>query len=70
MIDKASLKAFEKASQDSFFKQRNIIKQVLAGKKVLCAVCNMPVVFSPPKKEKPGRVACTKKCTDIELDMS
>ncbi|QOL27350.1 hypothetical protein LP316_15670 [Thalassotalea sp. LPB0316] len=69
-MDAASLKAIEKASKDSFFKQRNLIKQVLAGKKVLCPTCNKPIVFSAPNKDKVGAVHCALGCTDIELDMS
>jgi len=32
MIDLANFKALEKATKDSFFKQKNVIKKVLAGK--------------------------------------
>ncbi|GLX81526.1 hypothetical protein [Thalassotalea eurytherma] len=70
MIDKASFKSLEKATKDSFFKQKNLIKQVLAGKHVNCRICHQVIVFEPPKKDKTGVVRCKKGCTDIELDMS
>lgn len=70
MIDLANFKALEKATKDSFFKQKNVIKKVLAGKQVACEVCKQPLVFHPPTQSSAGTIKCAKGCIDIELDMS
>jgi hypothetical protein len=70
-IDIKQFKTLEKQSADSFHKQKNTIKKVLAGKIVNCLVCKKPLAFQDNLKQKnqPAQLKCAKGCTDIELDI-
>jgi len=60
------------SSAESFNKQKQLIKQLLTGKTILCDVCGKPLHASlpaNPKKDPVGRIRCDKGCTDIELEM-
>ena len=67
---KKQFKGLEKASSDSFFKQKNVIKQVLAGKSVNCLNCQQPLAFyRQGKSVEGGEICCAKGCTSIALDL-
>jgi hypothetical protein len=73
MIDIEKFSALQKASKDSFAKQKQLMKSVMAGKTVLCAQCQQPLhLFTPEKiatnNSKPPGVRCKKGCTDLQLD--
>lgn len=54
----------------SFKQQQRLIKQLLAGKTMLCEQCNKPLSAQLPHKKNDnlGRITCVKGCTDIELE--
>jgi hypothetical protein len=73
MIDIEKFAALQKASKDSFAKQKKLMKNVMAGNTVLCAECKQPLhLFTPEKSttdnSKPPGVRCKKGCTDLQLD--
>ncbi|WP_196492505.1 hypothetical protein [Psychrosphaera haliotis] len=55
-----------KATANSFNKQKAIIKKVLAGQSVYCPSCKQLLVLKP--SEKTLKVECLKGCTDIQLE--
>ena len=63
----------QKKSKNSFASQRQLLKQVMAGKTVLCTICRQPLFLQTPKhtgnttNENSG-IRCQKGCTDIQLD--
>jgi len=77
-IDLKQFAALQKASKDSFFEQKKLIKQVMGGRTVLCSVCKQPLMLFTPeqtstkqkasKLEEQTGVRCSKGCTDILLD--
>ena len=77
-IDLKQFAALQKASKDSFFEQKKLIKQVIGGRTVLCAVCKQPLKLFTPEQKAPKQkvsereeqtgVRCQKGCTDISLD--
>lgn len=73
MIDLKQFSALQKASKSSFAKQKQIVKKVMAGQRVLCAICQQPLCLFTPEDcvatscEKSG-IRCKKGCTDIQLD--
>jgi len=77
-IDLTQFAALQKASKDSFFEQKKLIKQVMGGRTVLCSVCKQPLkLFTPKQKTLEHKtleqgeltgVRCSKGCTDIALD--
>jgi len=73
MIDIKQFSALEKASKNSFAKQKQIVKKVMAGQKVLCLKCQQPLCLFTPEdcaatnSENAG-IRCIKGCTDIHLD--
>ncbi len=58
--------ALNKATTDSFHQHKAIIKKVLAGKAVKCPSCHTSLVLNA--QVKPWKIACTKGCTDIQLE--
>ncbi len=69
-IDIKQFAALQKASKDSFFQQKKLVKQVMAGQKVLCSVCNQPLVLTIPEQDEISGIRCNKGCTDIQLDFA
>jgi hypothetical protein len=73
MIDIEKFAALQKASKDSFAKQKQIVKKVMAGQKVLCSVCQQPLTLVTPEQcnatnNKNSGISCKKGCTDLQLD--
>lgn len=70
MIDIKRFSSLQKASKDSFAKQKQTMKKVMAGKTELCPECKQPLfLFTPEHDPVPG-VRCKKGCTDIQLDFA
>ncbi|MDO6488062.1 hypothetical protein Q4506_04715 [Colwellia sp. 4_MG-2023] len=85
MIDIEKFAALQKASKDSFAKQKQMMKKVMAGQTVICPECQQPLLLSTPKQAKsdkskqeklttdssiiPG-IRCKKGCTDLQLDFA
>jgi len=73
MIDINQFAALQKASKNSFAKQKQMVKKVMAGQTVLCPECQQPLYLFTPENcatsnsEIPG-VRCKKGCTDLQLD--
>jgi len=73
MIDIKQFSALQKASKDSFFQQKKLVKQVMAGQTVLCPKCKQALKLTTPEHANPALmeksgIACEKGCTDIQLD--
>ncbi|MGY5452408.1 hypothetical protein ACVFI8_15925 [Agarivorans sp. MS3-6] len=66
----SGFKELNKRSANSFQQQRQVIKQVLAGKTKLCESCKQPLFVVLPNQEKTPGVYCGKGCTAIELEIS
>ncbi|GHB05600.1 hypothetical protein GCM10007107_18350 [Shewanella indica] len=59
------------SSAQSFKAQKNLIKQLLAGKKVPCPKCQQALSATLPPAKSTSELAsirCPKGCTDIELE--
>jgi hypothetical protein len=73
VIDIKKFSALEKNSKQSFAKQKQKIKKVMAGQTVLCLQCQKPLYLFTPKSttttnsKSPG-IRCAKGCTDLQLD--
>ncbi|TYK66383.1 hypothetical protein [Colwellia echini] len=67
-IDLTQFAALQKASKASFFEQQKLMKQVMAGKTVLCKTCNQPLKLYTPEQNELTGIRCAKSCTDISLD--
>ena len=74
MIDLDRFSELQKASKQSFYQQKMMIKKLMLGQTVLCAKCqqalqlNLPVNADVAKKSKTSSITCAKGCTDIQLD--
>ncbi len=72
-IDLKQFAALQKASKNSFAKQKQIVKKVIAGQEVLCPTCQQPLYLLTPEQstsasgENSG-IRCKNGCTDIQLD--
>lgn len=69
-IDIKQFSGLQKQSSDSFFKQKSLIKKVMAGKKILCVECAQPLTLKSLKESAQLHVCCAKGCTDIQLDLA
>lgn len=63
----------EKNSKQSFAKQKQMVKKVMAGQTVLCKQCQKPLYLFTPEStiimnSKPSGIRCEKGCTDLQLD--
>jgi len=75
-IDLKKFAALQKASKESFFQQKKLVKQVMAGQVVICPQCQQPLRLFTPEltaistSENTGvsGIRCVKGCTDIQLD--
>lgn len=73
MIDIKQFDELQKKSKSSFVSQRQLMKKVMAGQKVLCSTCQQPLFLLTPARsatesgENLG-IRCKKGCTDIQLD--
>ncbi|MFM2482501.1 hypothetical protein [Celerinatantimonas sp. YJH-8] len=62
MIDFSDL---EKRQKNSFGQQKQLIKQVMAGRKVLCAHCQQPLTLQTQPEFVV--ICCPDKCTELML---
>ncbi|MBQ4801059.1 hypothetical protein J8L73_18360 [Pseudoalteromonas sp. MMG006] len=59
-----------KKASDSFYKQRNMLKQLAQGKTLKCEKCNGVLTLDLATSESgKGLVKCKKGCTDIALEL-
>ncbi|NQY35200.1 MAG: hypothetical protein HRT37_09590 [Alteromonadaceae bacterium] len=76
MIDAKQFASLQKMSSKSFHQQKNLIKNVMAGKKTFCPECDQLLVLTLPDTGEPSKlnkapgISCVKGCTDIQLDFS
>jgi len=68
MIDIKQFAQLQKSTKDSFFQQKKLIKQVMAGQTVLCPKCQQPLKLSTPEAQDEPGICCLKGCTSIQLD--
>jgi len=73
MIDIKQFSALQKASKNSFAKQKQMMKKVMAGQTVLCSKCQQPLFLLTPDhcstaSSDISGIRCKKGCTDIQLD--
>jgi DNA-binding transcriptional regulator/RsmH inhibitor MraZ len=68
-MTKLDFSVMNKATSDSFHKQKAKIKKVLAGKTVNCDVCKQSLVLVPKNSECLAYIKCAKDCTNIELEV-
>lgn len=66
-MTKLDFSFINKEAAASFNQQRNLIKKVLKGQKVLCEQCNQPVLMTSSDKEQVS-IGCSKGCTNIDMD--
>jgi len=70
MIDIKQFASLQKASKDSFAKQKQTVKKVMAGQAVLCPQCQQPLCLYTPEQEGVPGIRCKKGCTDLQLDFA
>ncbi len=75
MIDIKQFSVLQKASKDSFAKQKQIVKKVMAGQEVLCPTCKQPLYLLTPEQctTSSGDISgirCKKGCTELQLDFA
>ncbi|MBL4823141.1 MAG: hypothetical protein JKX90_06415 [Colwellia sp.] len=73
MIDIKLFAQLQKKSKNSFAKQRQLMKKVMAGQTVLCTTCQQPLFLLTPERGTSLNnnnlgICCKKGCTDIQLD--
>jgi hypothetical protein len=68
MIDIKQLSSLQQKSKNSFAQQRQLMKKVMAGKTVLCTICQQPLYLYTPEHNENTGIRCDKACTDIQLD--
>jgi|TARA_B110000908_G_scaffold113414_1_gene133042 hypothetical protein len=74
MIDLDKFSAIQKASKESFYQQKKLIKKLMSGQQVLCSKCqqvihlNLPITGEASTDNKRSSISCAKGCTDIQLD--
>jgi hypothetical protein len=69
-IDIKEFAALQKASKESFFEQKKLLKQVMLGKTVQCKDCKKPLKLYTPEQDELTGIRCNKGCTDIALDFA
>jgi len=67
-MPKLDFSALNKQAANSFHQQRNLIKQVCRGDKVLCPDCQQLLTLMP-SDNKVINIKCAKGCTAIELEL-
>ncbi|MCZ2721595.1 hypothetical protein O1D97_07990 [Marinomonas sp. 15G1-11] len=68
-MSKFDFSVVNRETSDSFHKQKAKIKKVLAGKAVVCDVCQQGLTLVPANKEGRAYINCKKGCTNIELEV-
>jgi len=68
MIDIEKFSQLQKVSKESFFQQKSMVKQVMAGKTVLCVECQQPLKLTTPEGDGVPGIRCVKGCTELQLD--
>lgn len=66
----AEFKQFNQRNAKAYQQQRNLIKQVLAGKSRNCEHCQQALFVVLPGQSKAAGIYCAKGCTAIELEMA
>lgn len=69
-IDLKQFAALQKASKESFFEQKKLLKQVMLGKTIPCSTCKQPLALYTPEQGELTGIRCVKGCTDIALDFA
>ena len=69
-IDLKQFANLQKASKNSFFEQKKLLKQVMLGKIVLCSQCQQALTLYTPEQGELTGIRCAKGCTDIALDFA
>jgi len=69
-MDIKQFATLQKTSKDSFAKQKQTIKKVIAGQTVHCSVCKEPLSLFTPGSNDISGIRCKKGCTDIQLDFA
>jgi len=69
-IDLKKFAALQKASKDSFFQQKKVVKKVIAGQVVYCPQCQQQLTLFTPEETGVSGIRCAKGCTDIQLDFA
>ncbi|AAZ26963.1 hypothetical protein [Colwellia psychrerythraea] len=69
-IDLKQFAALQKASKESFFEQKKLLKQVMSGRTVPCSTCKQPLKLYTPEQGELTGIRCAKGCTDIALDFA
>ncbi|TWX67237.1 hypothetical protein ESZ36_13075 [Colwellia demingiae] len=69
-IDIKQFAALQKASKESFFEQKKLLKQVMSGRTVPCSICKQPLKLYTPEEGVLTGIRCAKGCTDIALDFA
>jgi len=67
-IDIKQFSALQKASKESFFQQKKIVKKMMTGQVVICPECQQPLKLFTPEEGSMSGIRCSKGCTDIQLD--
>ncbi|WP_432454109.1 MULTISPECIES: hypothetical protein [unclassified Agarivorans] len=67
----SGFKELNKRSANSYQQQRQLIKQVLAGKAKTCEQCRQPLYLVLPSQSQTqaSGIYCAKDCTHIELEI-
>ncbi|WP_354624645.1 hypothetical protein [Psychromonas sp. MME2] len=68
-MTKLDFSVINKATADSFNRQRNLIKKLAKGELVLCDKCNSPLVLNVSSVLHDTGITCSKGCTNIELEV-
>ena len=68
MIDIKQFSELEKASKNSFAKQKQLVKKVMAGQTILCPKCQQPLCLYTPEHDNTPGIRCKEGCTDLQLD--
>jgi len=66
---KLDFSIINRASAKSFNEQRDLIKKIGQGAKVLCAICRQPLKLSVSSAGEHG-VSCENSCTRISLELA
>ena len=67
-MTKIDFSQINKTAADSFNQQRNVIKRLAKGQKVLCDQCQQALTLTVLSEGESG-VQCTKGCTQINLEL-
>ncbi len=69
MINIQQFKDMQKNSSRSYHQQKNLIKKLMLGKTVNCAVCGEKLTLHLPETHEVAGIFCRRGCTEIHLAM-